>query len=274
MCKPILILILFFYVCGLFPALAQIDSVVVKKPDLDLMLDVKVEKRAHQMDSLCRCVPHDTVAHNVALFDKGFKIKYSNDADFNYNREEANQNFLWRLEAKLIQWLKRLLGYGVDHTFTNTTTLIIKILAGLLLLAVLYFMVRFVMNHSGRWLFQKKNESVPIDIQNAEQLIAQADFAQLIAEMEKQGDTRQSIRLHYLWLLKDMKENELIKWLPEKTNADYLSELKGEALRKQFSYLSYLFSYIWYGEFSITDNDYLAAKKAFSVYLKKEVNCE
>ena len=75
--------------------------------------------------------------------------------------------------------------------------------------------------------------------------------------------------LYYLWLLKDLKESELIVWLPEKTNADYLSELKQEALRKQFSYLSYLYNYIWYGEFSITDEDYLSAKKAFLIYLRK-----
>lgn len=125
------------------------------------------------------------------------------------------------------------------------------------------------MNHKGNWFFQKKNESLPIDINNAEQLIQSADFEQLISEIEKQGDTRQSIRLYYLWLLKDLKESELIVWLPEKTNADYLSELKQEALRKQFSYLSYLYNYIWYGEFSITDEDYLAAKNAFLIYLRK-----
>jgi hypothetical protein len=125
------------------------------------------------------------------------------------------------------------------------------------------------MNHKGNWFFQKKNESLPIDINNTEQLIQSADFEQLISEIEKQGDTRQSIRLYYLWLLKDLKESELIVWLPEKTNADYLSELKQEALRKQFSYLSYLYNYIWYGEFSITDEDYLAAKNAFLIYLRK-----
>ena len=96
------------------------------------------------------------------------------------------------------------------------------------------------MNHKGNWFFQKKNESLPIVINNTEQLIHSADFEQLISEIEKQGDTRQSIRLYYLWLLKDLKESELIVWLPEKTNADYLSELKQEALRKQLSYLSYL----------------------------------
>jgi hypothetical protein len=269
------ILIAFILMCGLPSAFAQIDTSQMQRKSLfDVLLDTRQEFRARQMDSLCNIVQNDTTARKVVLFDSGFKAKYIHDEEFNYVRKDVSQTFLARLKAKLVQWINRLLGYGIDHTFSNTTALIIKILAGIILLVVLYFIVRFVMNHSGHWLFQKENESVPIDIHNTEQLIQSANFEQWIAEMEKQGDTRQSIRLYYLWLLKDLKGRELIKWLPEKTNADYLSELKGEALRKQFSYLSYLFSYIWYGEFSITDSDYLVAKKAFLTYLKKEVSHE
>jgi hypothetical protein len=68
----------------------------------------------------------------------------------------------------------------------------------------------------------------------------------------------------------ELKDHELIIWLPEKTNADYLSELKQETLRKRFSYLSYLYNCIWYGEFSIGDEEYASAKNAFLFYLKGE----
>ena len=94
-------------------------------------------------------------------------------------------------------------------------------------------------------------------------------FEKMIAETETKGDTRQSIRLYYLWLLRTLKEKKHIEWNQQKTNADYHNEIKSEAVKEKFSYLSYLYNYIWYGEFSITDTDYVNAKKAFLTYLKQ-----
>ncbi len=226
------------------------------------------EKRMVQMEKLYQSVPVDTTDTKVVSLNSDFKQKYADDPEFKYDSEKGSKTFLARLLEKLGELLKKLFGLGSLSKVTDTTLLIFKILCGLVILVVLYFSVRLVMNHQGKWFFQKKNESIAIDINNTEQLIQSADFEQLIYEVEKQGDTRQSIRLYYLWLLKDLKGKGLINWLPEKTNTDYLSELRDETLREKFIYLSYLFNYIWYGEFAITDADYVNARKAFLNYLK------
>jgi hypothetical protein len=265
------VLILFF-LCWTMQSLlfAQSDSAKVNpKTMIETMLADKQEDRVAQMEKLFKTVSSDTTNKKVVSFNAGFREKYLDDQDFNYNQEAGNKTFLARLLEKIGRLLKRLFGIGSIKKVSDITLLVFKILCGLIVLVVIYFIIRLFMNHKGKWFFQKKNESIPLDINNTEQLIQSADFEQLIAEIERQGNTRQSIRLYYLWLLKDLKEKELIVWLPEKTNADYLAELREEALRKQFSYLSYLFNYIWYGEFSITDEDYISAKKAFLIYLRK-----
>jgi len=265
--------LILLFLCWVVQSLlfAQSDSSKVKgKSFIETLLADKQEDRVAQMEKVFKSVPSDTILKKVVLLNAGFREKYREDQDFNYNQEEGSKTFLARLLEKIGRLLKKLFGLSSYGKANNVTLWAVKILSGLVVLVAIYFIIRLLMNHKGRWFFQKKNESIPIDINNVEQLIQSADFEQLIFETEKQGNTRQSIRLYYLWLLKDLKEKELIVWLPEKTNADYLAELKKESLRKQFSYLSYLYNYIWYGEFSITDEDYVVARKAFLIYLRKD----
>ena len=267
------VLILFFLFWTFQTMLvAQVASNKLQKylPKLasDSILSGTKEDRIVQMKKLFQTVPGDTASKKAVSLDPDFKEKYLSDQDFNYNREEGTKSFLDRLLEKIGLLLNKLFGIGKLSKYPNLTLTAFKILCGLVLLVALYFVIRLLMNHKGRWFFSKMNEAIPIDLQNTEQLIQSADFEQLISGIEKHGDTRQIIRLYYLWLLKDMKDNELIVWLPEKTNSDYLSELKEEYLRKKFSYLSYLYNYIWYGEFSIGDEDYITAKRAFLNYLK------
>lgn len=265
--------LILLFLCWVVQSLlfAQSDSSKVKgKSFIETLLADKQEDRVAQMEKVFKSVPSDTILKKVVLLNAGFREKYREDQDFNYNQEEGSKTFLARLLEKIGRLLKKLFGLSSYGKANNVTLWAVKILSGLVVLVAIYFIIRLLMNHKGRWFFQKKNESIPIDINIVEQLIQSADFEQLISETEKQGNTRQSIRLYYLWLLKDLKEKELIVWLPEKTNADYLAELKKESLRKQFSYLSYLYNYIWYGEFSITDEDYVVARKAFLIYLRKD----
>ncbi len=238
------------------------------KPVFDSILSGDRSERIVQMKKLFKSVPSDTVTCKVVPLDPRFREKYKSDDEFNYKREEGGKPFLDRLLEKIGRLFRSLFGIENLNKVSDVTVLIFKILCGLVVLVVIYFIIRMLMNHKGKWFFKKKNESITIDINNTEQLIQLADFEQLISEIEKQGDTRQSIRLYYLWLLKDLKDKELIDWKPEKTNADYLSELKNVTLRSKFTYLSYLYNFIWYGEFSIGDADYITAKKAFLNHLK------
>ncbi len=266
------IFVLFFLCLTVQPLLfAQSDSAGIDSNGLiKSILANNSGDRAAQMEKLFKTVPSDKTERKVVSFQDDFRNKYLNDKDFNYDQEAGSKTFLARFLESLGNLLKKLFGFGSLGKVSDITSLIFKIICGLIVLVVIYFIIRLFMNHKGKWFFQKKNEAVSIDINDAEQLIQSADFEQLICEVEKQGNTRQSIRLYYLWLLKDLKEKELIIWLPEKTNADYMAELKNGALRERFSYLSYLYNYIWYGEFSITGDDYLGAKKAFLIYLRKD----
>ena len=107
-----------------------------------------------------------------------------------------------------------------------------------------------------------------LDIYDTENLIEKADFRQLIIEHE-QKEIPPCIRLYFCGPLRCWKITNLINWLPDKTNSEYLSEISDEAMKNQFSYLSYLYEYVWYGEFPLENSDYVKAKSAFEKLLRK-----
>lgn len=266
-------LTVFVYVlCGLFLSPQCLHAKKVHHVSLSFPVSVPSDKQARQkmMDSLFNVYHLDTAAHETVAFRAGFRDNYSGD-DFDYSRDKEKSTFFQRLFKKLGNLLKKLFGLDEKYHLSASRMLVLKILAVILLLVVLYFLIRLLMNHSGTWFFRKKSPELALDFDDTEQLILRADFEMLIAEAEKNANTRQSIRLFYLWLLRDLKEKELIVWTPEKTNADYVRELTDDVVRSRFEYLSYLFNCIWYGEFQVTDAEYRSARQAFLSYLGKEV---
>jgi hypothetical protein len=65
-----------------------------------------------------------------------------------------------------------------------------------------------------------------------------------------------------------MAQNHYIEWDIEKTNSDYLYELQSPVYKEEFTYLSYLYNYIWYGEFEIDDSTFKKAENRFKNSIK------
>jgi len=124
------------------------------------------------------------------------------------------------------------------------------------------------MNGEGRWVFGKSSDKKVINYDEIEKNLHLVDFEKLIKEATKSGENRLLIRYYYLWLLKKLSEKELIDWDVEKTNSDYLYEIKSEKLRDEFAYLSYLYNYIWYGEFVLEEKTLAKSVKSFEKTIK------
>lgn len=125
-----------------------------------------------------------------------------------------------------------------------------------------------MLNKEGKWIFSKSSTKNIIEYDEIEKNLHLVDFENLIAESINLGNRRLTIRYYYLWLLKKMTQNEIIAWDIEKTNSDYIYEIKNTELKDTFNYLSYLYNYIWYGEFDIDQSTFEKAKNSFENTLK------
>ncbi|MBL7727986.1 MAG: DUF4129 domain-containing protein [Dinghuibacter sp.] len=64
---------------------------------------------------------------------------------------------------------------------------------------------------------------------------------------------RLALRILYLETLKKMTDRNIISWRPEKTNWEYVREIKDASVRTPFAEITNAFDYAWYGEFNIDE---------------------
>lgn len=245
-----LILLLLLFCC--FTIEAQDTTAVAKVKKV-----VFTQKNIH--------VDNDSIVSKA--FAKNFKIKYK-DPDFVYEYKTPEKNAWDRFKDWLASILRNLFNLSSDAASSNLTAIIIKVIAIAIIIFVIYLITKAILNKEGQWIFGKNSDKKIIDYTDFEKNIHLVDFEKLIQNTLKSGEKRLSIRYYYLWLLKKMAQNNLIEWDVEKTNSDYLYELKDQAQKDDFSYLSYLYNYIWYGEFELDDQTFEKAKTAFEKTIK------
>lgn len=209
----------------------------------------------------------DTSSIERVKFSKNFKKKY-NDPSFIYE-EKAPVKSLWdRFVEWFTEWLKLTFDVQDSQTAISILDYIINTVAILLILLVIYLIVKAILNKEGTWIFGSKSDRNLIRYDEIEKNLHLVDFEKLIKDSINSGEHRLSIRYYYLFLLKKMSEKQIIEWDVEKTNSDYIYEIKSAELRARFEYLSYLYNYMWYGEFAVSIEEFEKAKKAFDTTLK------
>ncbi len=203
------------------------------------------------------------------FFEEGFQEKYSKDKAFVYESLTKDKGSWERFRERLVRLYEQIFGFKTSEQAHRALDVTIYVLAILLTILVVYLIVRAIMNDEGSWVFGRSSDKKLIQYDEIEQNIHTTDFQRLIHESEKNGAQRLTIRYYYLWLLKLLSEKEIIEWDIEKTNSDYQNEIQDTAMKTDFSYLSYLYDYIWYGEFDIDQPTFDKAKTAFDTTIKK-----
>lgn len=246
--KILLIIALFFFTVS-----SAADSIVITKKDTlkFTQKDIKIENG----DSTI-----------LAQFLPNFKTKYK-DSDFVYE-VKVQQSGLWdRFKEWLAIWFKKLFGI-TDNVSQDAVDITLNIIAAIIVLYVIYLIVKVILNKEGQWIFGKSTTKKIINHNDIERNLQNVNFEKLIQDTLKSGNQRLAIRYYYLWLLKKMSEKNIIDWNPEKTNSDYQYEIVSPEFKKEFQYASYLYNYIWYGEFEISASNFDSIKKTFETTLQ------
>lgn len=209
----------------------------------------------------------DSIILQKPKFESGFKEKYKS-GDFEYEVKVGDKSVWERFKEWLAHWLLKIFGLSNMETSSKYLGYIFKAIAVLIVIYVIYLIAKIILNKEGQWVFDKSTTRKIYSDEEIEKNLIYVDFEKLIQETLNKGDNRLAIRYYYLWLLKRLSEKNIIDWHAEKTNSDYLYEIQSNDLRTDFQYLSYLYNYIWYGEFEMTDATFLHAKNAFERTLK------
>ncbi|UNY98704.1 DUF4129 domain-containing protein [Zhouia spongiae] len=188
-------------------------------------------------------------------FGSDFKEKYSGDA-YNYQESVAGKGWFTRFKEWLAERLSNLFDFDTPADAQSVADTIFKVFYVLIIIAVIFIIVKLIMNREGRWVFGKSGNKNILKVEDIENHIHITDFNSLILNAVNNTDYRLAVRYYYLWLLKELTNKDLIAYDAEKTNSDYLNEINNQELKDNFSYASYLYNYIWYGEFKVGKDDF------------------
>jgi len=195
-------------------------------------------------------------------FQPTFKNNYK-EPSFVYEFKTPEKNAWDRFKEWLYDLFKDFFNLADKSKSLNHIDSVLKVLAVLLIIFVIYMIVKALLNKEGSWIFGRNSQTKIIDYTDIEKNIHLVDFKKLVASAISKDDKRLATRYYYLWLLKKMSDAALIEWHPEKTNTEYSYEIKSQEMKENFNYLSYLYNYIWYGEFEITEVIFNKTKGAF-----------
>lgn len=135
------------------------------------------------------------------------------------------------------------------------------------LLGVSFLVLKLLGGSSGLFV---KNKSLAVPEQRQE-AAAQVQYSaiQLAQQAAARGDYRLAVRYQHQYLLEQLAAKKLVLWLPQKTNAQYISEIKNAETRKDFSRITLQYEYVWFGQFPISAEQYAWIEEGCKTFLKQ-----
>lgn len=129
----------------------------------------------------------------------------------------------------------------------------------------------FLIYRTGNFLklTNRKTESgETVTEESVSQLKSAVFYDSSISAAESEKDFSEAVRLNFLKLLAGWSAAEIIEFLPEKTNAEYLAEIPAGPERNNFNMLAAIYERVWYGKFKLNETQYRGIKELFNQHFK------
>jgi len=183
-----------------------------------------------------------------------------NNGDYKYDNIGPAPKTLWE---RFKDWFWR----QVDKIFNSKGGSIgFRIFEYILVATAIVLIILLLLKNNVRALFYGKSASIPIDFKEFEEDIHKINFNELITIALSEKDFRRAVRLHFLKLLKELSDKNLITWKIDKTNIDYSIELSNSRFNDHFKELAFSYEYIWYGNFQLDEANFNTTIEKFKQF--------
>ena len=217
-----------------------------------------------QQDSLV--VAYDKESSiEIKKIDKDKLAEYSADNDFDYviiKQEDGFFGMIWSWMKRMLKKMLSLL-FGVESA-AGIMLVLLKIIPYLVLLVVLILTIKYFLKVNTNSIISGKSEKAKVFITEDEEIIYNKDIKKLIAKAVAQKNYRLAVRYYYLLVLQKLQENELIVYEQQKTNEDYIKEIKEKTITLKFNDLTRLYDFVWYGNFEINEIEFAKVESNFN----------
>ncbi len=208
----------------------------------------------------------DTTQVEVRKFDEEKINEYQKNPRYDYHTRESWLKKMWR---KLIEWIGRLTGkrYQDAAKYSRGGDVLYAIIG----IAALVLIIFALSKTKFRSWITGKGATIVQEYEVEEENIHEIEFDKDIKDAEAAADYRRAVRLRFLKVLKNLSDNGLIYWDPNKTNHQYIYEVKGTDIHTRFVKCVNIFDNVWYGEYPIDVHYYNNNKSLFEELAKGEL---
>jgi hypothetical protein len=132
-------------------------------------------------------------------------------------------------------------------------------LFGIVILILAFIAFRLIIGGT-LWNNKKLEKPKVYTLENLEENLTEVELDEFLNNAAKENDYKLSIRLMYLSILKSLSQKGIIQWKKEKSNGDYLKELRNSNLYLDFKKCTLIYEFVWFSEMMEFD------KKRFEIY--------
>jgi hypothetical protein len=155
---------------------------------------------------------------------------------------------------------------GLDWTgMTQGLGSFLQVLAVIFALCVIAYGIYWMMQAPRNRTLAR--DGTEITLANLDEYIHETDLERFLREALAASNWPLAVRLYFLQTIKQLSEKEAIKWSKEKTNRDYLREMRGHRLWEAFRDVTRQYERVWYGNQALTSEEFARLEPEFKALL-------
>lgn len=249
------ILLLLILCASTNAAFAQVyDTVVVPKVDSTLIGATTEEDSTIEESEEPQVEPLPDTA-SLRMVDQTFVDSLKRSKEFEY----ANDPRYWvrnNSEKADTDFIEKLFGFGT-----------MKSIMYVLISALIVFIV-FKLIDNNNLFYRSKGKSLSLNT-GEDELMEETDIQSKIDQSIREKDFRKAVRYSFVQMLQNMDQYGWIKYHSKATNHDYQLQLLNAPFYNDFQFLLQVYEYVWYGEFDISEQQFLSIQPKFRSILKR-----
>lgn len=153
-----------------------------------------------------------------------------------------------------------------DDTSSVWDTGIVKLICWSVAIGLVGFVLYKLFLGGGLFFSNKKQELPAVHLEDTPD---DSDLEKALQQAIKKEDYRMATRYLFLITLNRLGEKGALQLSTEKTNYQYATELAGKPYANQFAKLSLPYEYVWFGGFTINQQQFAALQQQHQQFLKE-----
>lgn len=131
-------------------------------------------------------------------------------------------------------------------------------------IAVVVFILYRLFLEDGNWY--RRYKRAPSVYASPDEFLEESvgNWEALALAAEQRKDFRQAMRYHHRALLDSLHEQQRIAWAPDKTNTQYIREMRQQPGVHEFIQLTRAFEYVWFGGYAINEVEFVQWKQTYA----------